>query len=361
MRWCIFSLVGGVMILASLPSWAVGPIRGPVVSPPSPGVSQPPSATSQSSAPSDMPASYQNIRTQYKKARQQSLDGITDMVRNPKTGITTLRAQRQLDQWVQQATRYLEKMSRDPKVQAALAKIRRQEMAEQWVREQMRHWAEFKRLVSRALEVQLEMQRKREAMAKAIKDAPSQIAALVAELKVAEDRFKEYLKGVGQRIDQRNQESARRLIMTVVGNVQHVWVKMIKAGEELLGKKENQPASYKMRISKITPPMAEYSQRPDVDESFKQSATQVQKAVKKSYDQYADTHTKATAARAPITSSSAAKRVGTFRNSAGAGVQAAKLSEHMEGRLAATIKASSRAGAAQDRSSTTKSTTIGDK
>lgn len=183
----------------------------------------------------------------------------------------------------------------------------------QYVQQERKQWEEFTKATIVAAEYQRGLKAKQAALQKAIEDAPQQIKALVDELKVVEERIKGYLKGAGRGADE--QKRARRAITTLTGNVQHAWANIIKAGQDIFGKKEYKPETSKKRMEEIirTLPHEVGHISNDDRQPFSQAGGDMAKQMKKSQATYAEVYAKAQKARKPLVSGAAAQAVPTFK------------------------------------------------
>lgn len=129
-----------------------------------------------------------------------------------------------------------------------------------------------------------------------------------------EDRIKDYLKGA-QQGDETKKRQARKFVSTVTGNVQHAWTSLIKAGEEVLGKKELKPEAYKKRMDSIISTVPhQVGHIGKADPRFAEAKSDMAKQMKKEQKLYAEIYEKVVKARAPLISGSAAQAVPTFRD-----------------------------------------------
>lgn len=311
LRLTVAALAVAAVLLSAAPGRAVGPIRGQ--SPP-PTAGYTPSGAAGRPDPSPPTTRHESLMAQYKQAKGERLSSLAGAVAKPKAGMTSIRAQQIVDGHVEAALQYLHTLARDPKVQNELGKMRRREEVAAYVKRQIAQWEHLRNLARQALQLQVEMLQKREALVKAIKDSPEQISAFVEELRAAEDRIKDYLQQAGARIDQRKRERTVKFVVTVVGNVQSAWGNLLKAHQEFMAKKENQPETIKKSRDSIMgvanrPPKMQAPPEPE----FSQAASQIATATDKGYKDYKKTYTDATAARHPLTTGQAAHQVTMFQ------------------------------------------------
>ena len=107
------------------------------------------------------------------------------------------------------------------------------------------------KFADKALRLQLEMAKKRRALTKAIGDTEELTKVIVQELKDASAKIDDLLKFEGKTNAKSQIKINKKFVVTVGGNVQHVWGQQIKAGQDVLEKDKNKPDSYKKRITEM--------------------------------------------------------------------------------------------------------------
>lgn len=216
----------------------------------------------------------------YTDSRDVALKGLTDLVKNPPNDPNAGRAKMMaLMEGPQQHLVAISKVVLDRRKSRTSTGLSGFDI--QAERERLE---KIFKLVALALEQQIRMAKTRVVLEKAIKDTPQLIKALAEELQAVQDKAKEYLKGVGQRIDARERQLAE---MKAV--MEREREKIRKEGEaklkarmaeierqrSLLGRVEREMAS----VQQSTMSLADRSRRvQELEVKHGQAQVQVQKA-----------------------------------------------------------------------------------
>ena len=128
-------------------------------------------------------------------------------------------------------------------------------------------------------------------------------------------QFDQAVKMAKRKMEQRkkDQESAERFVATVAGNVQHAWQNLLKAGADLLEKKQYKPATIKKRSDNIGAQAQGLAQDEAAPAPVKQTAMQISLEIKKAQQKYRKAYDKAAAARQPLVTGSAVHGLEIFK------------------------------------------------